>query len=909
MNAFATTTTREPHLIATKFYVPRPADTLLKRTRLNAMLDGALRHKLTLIAAPAGYGKTTLVSAWLATLPETIGKAWVSLEANDSHPVRFWEYVVAALHNATNTTGEGCRSAMNALRLPQEVAIDYVVAELVNDLAQSASPCVLVLDDYHTLTEPSNDRWLAFLLEHMPPSLHLIVLSRTVPALPLSRLRTAGQLVEISGDALACTADEVMSYFQQAGYPALRDLSTGDLHTIHKRTEGWFAGLQLLRMSYRAVPSYGEELQNNPASDERYVFDYLIDDVLLRQPLEVQEFLLGTSILSRFCASLCDAVLERTDSIAMLDRVAAANLFIVSLDRQWMRYHALFADALRTRLTRLSTLDAIRGFYKRASEWCERAGLHDESLDYALHAEEWSRAAALLEKGILQIRTWQRGRYLLRLIDWLEQIPHTTLTEYPLLCIAYGRLLQLDGRMQSAETWLQIADKLLVDTIPEQRAMRAEVLSRRALTVAYRGDARAARELAVHAAAIPVESAYTAALITTAHAMANVVDGAIRSAHDSYRTAIEAAQHIPDVMEERITISAHAVSFLTILGQLHAAYTRLDDVIAMGMATRGAPYVSLNYAYLLRADILREYGELDQALEDVVSVLSNIEQYGTSAFVDEAYRVLCRVYLSRGEYAAAGTVSEQLIRHDAYFDSAYRRIMLIVDRVRVWLACGQLDLASGWMQRTAVLHASSHSAYLRERERVAFARIHLAVGAPHRALDALDDVLPAAESAERLRDVVEILMLCALAYHKSSDAQAFLLIERALNLAEACGILRLLADEGTPMRGLLEDYVKAKARPAPYAEAVLAALPVVGRKSARNPRIEQQLELLEPLTERELEVLQLVAAGASNQEIADTLVIAVNTVKRHVHNTFSKLGVGSRTQLLVKARILGLIED
>jgi LuxR family maltose regulon positive regulatory protein len=916
--------TREPagaavSLLATKRYVPRRRASLVSRPRLLARLDQGAGNPLTLIAAPAGSGKTTLLADWLAApQADQRATAWVSLDPGDNDPVRFWTYVMTSLQEALPGTGD---HALALLLAHQPPPIESVLTAAINDLAGVQRDVVLVLDDYHVIQSQPIHEALAFLLDHLPPHLHLIIATREDPPLPLPRVRARGQLTEIRAADLRFAPGEAAAFLTSA---MGLDLGAQDVAVLESRTEGWITGLQLAALSLqgRSNPSRFIEAF---AGNDRYVVDYLVTEVLQRQPEAIRRFLLETAILDRLRGPLCDAVTGRDDGSAMLETLERGNLFVVPLDdtRTWYRYHHLFADVLRARLL-AEYPGRARALHLNASAWYERAGATAEAIGHALAGEDAGRAADLVELAAPALR---RNRQEATLLRWCRAIPDGVVRGRPVLSVNFASALLSTGelagvveRLEDAERWLTqspvengqannwpvgmvVRDEEEYRRLPGEIAVyraglalaqgnldRAETHARQAL------DLLDAHDLSWHgaAAAILGLAAWTRGDLTGAYQ--SYADGMAR---------LQQAGYIPDAIVGAVTMA-----------DLRIAQGRLPE--AKHLYER-----ALHVAASQDPPILRGTGDMHVGLsalaceaDDLDAATRHLEisrELGEHAgFAQYPYRwhvAMARILEAHGDLdGALGHLQEAERRYAGDFSPNVRPVSAMA--ARMWAAQGRLDEALGWARAHGV-SADDEPVYLHEFAHLTLARILLAQAtqagnapALDQALKLLERLLAAAEAGERWGSVIGILVVQALASQQRGDLPAARAsLERALTLAEPAGYVRIFVDEGEAMRRLLHDI----AGTTPGRTSTLRLLRAFDPGHPAVPATQQVPGLAEPLTAREAEVLRLIAAGLRNQEIADQLFISLPTVKRHVANAYGKLGVSHRTEAVARAKALHLL--
>ncbi len=921
-------------LLATKFFIPSSPHALILRTRLLELLTKkGLECKLTLVSAPAGFGKTTLLSNWIHSLPpERARVAWVSLDEGDNEPVLFWRYVLTALDHAQPGL---CTELVAYLDTQQAPPLRSILQALINRLAEQPEQFLLILDDHHLLTEQAIHTTLTFLLEHLPPQLHLLLATRADPPLPLSLLRARGHLLELRTDDLRCTPEEVVSFLKQrASIPLSEDV----VERVASRTEGWLVGLQLVALSLQGRGASGD-LLGKVSGSQRFIFDYLIEEVFGRQSAAVQMFLLSTSVLTQLSAPLCDAVLEQNGSQQILEQLERANLFLVSLDgqRQWYRYHALFAEALRHRLEHTQPL-MVPGLHSRAGRWYARAGRLHEALSHAITAQEWSWAADLLEQ--VYPRIWGNSDHA-RLRRWLEQLPASVVRSRPRLCLASAKTVFMVSSYPTMRRWLDDAEiplrgtslvstdetseagVSLPSTQDERENLLGEIAAQRAImTGYYLGQRDATLAFCQQALAhLSQENLEARAEVAYAASLAHHSSGDIVAAIQSTKEAAMLAQAAGDTASTIIYLGRTAYGLL-LHGKLHEAVQFAQQATLLGTTPAGLPHAMLSRVSIYHADALREWNRLDEALELALQGVRLSEQTETLVALFFGYTILMRIYMTRGEVDAARLAFQQAealqVSHSLYRRDAY----LIVHWMQFWLATGEQERARNWLreiEQPGSGDSAVHAPLAHEREEVARARMLLAQQMPAEALALLGPLLGRAEQQERWSHVIEMKVLQSLAHSMHNEEQvALTVLSQAVHLAEPEGYMRIFVDEGPALATLLSrlrDQQRIQG-PTPYLDALLAAFSSERVMHHSHPpgsilpggRLLEQA-LIDPLSERELDVLQLIAQGDSNQEIADRLVIAVVTVKRHVTHIFEKLGVNNRVQAVARARTLGLLSD
>ena len=901
-------------LLETKLHVPRLRRGLVTRPRLSDRLSRGAESALTLVSAPAGFGKTTLLTEWLAAAPaDGRSAAWLSLDQRDNDSAVFWTYLVTALQTAAHGVGAG---ALLLLQSPQS-PIETVLATLVNDLHATPNDVVLVLDDYHVIEARDVQDGMTFLLEHLPPQIHLVIASRADPALPLARLRGRGELVEIRGADLRFTPDEAAEYLNEA---MGLTLTAEDVDALEGRTEGWIAALQLAALSMQGRDDIAGFIAGF-AGDDRYIVDYLVEEVLQRQPEHVRSFLLQTSILSRLNGSLCDAVTGQDGGKAMLEALDRGNLFLVSLDdrRQWYRYQHLFRDVLRARLLDEQP-DRVHELHRRASGWYEQNGERSEAIHHAMAGEAFERAADLVE---LAIPAMSRGRREATLRRWLEALPDEVITVRPVLSVGYAAALLVHGELEGVEARLRDAERWLGTTAgaPESRApstamvvvddeafrgLPSAIAVYRAAQAWVLGDVagtmtHARRALDLVGADGHLGRGAAAGMLGLAHWTSGDLDAAHRWWADS-QASLEKAGHHSDMLGCAIALADIRIA----QGRLHEAMSTYER--GLKVATAQGPPVLRGAAdmHVGMSGLLRERNDLDAALQHLLTSRELGEHVGLPQNRHRWRVAMARVREAKGDLAGALDLldeAERLYNGDLFPD--VRPIAAL--RARVLAAQGKLDEALSWARERG-LSVDDDLSYLREFEHITLARVLLARytaeradRSNHEATRLLERLLRAAEEGARTGSVIEILVLQALAHQTQGDIPAALAsLQRALMLSEPEGYVRVFVDEGPPMASLLRAVAKQGIAPN-YVRRLLAAL----NKTDDSTPVTQGL--IDPLSERELVVLRLLGTDLGGPEIARELIVSLNTVRTHTKNIYAKLGVTNRRAAVRRAQELRLL--
>lgn len=877
-------------VLTTKLYIPRLQPNIISRPHLIARLNEGLRRNLVLVSAPAGFGKTTLVCAWVGA--SACPTAWLSLDEGDNDPARFLTYLVAALQTVAGSLGAGLAAILQSPQLPPPEAM---LTSLLNELAALPHDVLLVLDDYHAIEARPIDHALAFLLEHLPPQVHLVIATREDPHLPLARLRARGQLTEVRAADLRFGPAEAAAFLREVVDLPLADT---DVALLVARTEGWVAGLQLAAISLQGQQDAGGFIASFTGS-HRFVMDYLVEEVLGQQPAHVQAFLLRTSMLERFCAPLCDAVLmdPAAPGQATLAYLERANLFLVPLDdeRRWYRYHHLFADLLRQRLQQGSVSspgepegagEGVAVLHRRASHWYEEHGLEVDAFHHAVAAQDSESAARLVEgRGVpLQFRG-----AVTPVLRWLESLPAAALDARPSLWVMYASALSMTGSLQGVEEKLQAAEAALQGAEPDDRTRNliGHIAAIRALAAAVENQVdtiitQSHRALEyLHPNNLAVRTATIWKL-----GIAYQLQGDRAAAGRAYAEAMAISQASGNAI---INLSA-TVGLGTVQeteNQFHPAALTYQQVLQL-VGDQSLPAAC--EAHLGLARICYEWNDLAAAEQHGRQGLHQAQQIGNVERCLAGQVLLARVHLARADTGAAAAALAEAERFARQQQAVARLPVVAAVQVLMLLRQGQLAAAAQL--------ASAHELPISQ------ARVFLARGDASAALAQLSAWRQHMETRrwedERLRAMVlQAVALQAL----GEQEQALYLLYDALALAEPSGFLRLFVDEGLPMARLLAEAATAGMSPA-YTGALLAVWHAEqhGHEDAVSAR-----SLVEPLSQRELEILHLIAQGLSNREMSERLFLALDTVKGHNRKIFSKLQVQRRTEAVARARELGLL--
>ncbi|GAB4531985.1 MAG: LuxR C-terminal-related transcriptional regulator [Anaerolineae bacterium] len=915
-------------ILATKLYIPPTRPELVSRPRLTERLNQGLHHTpgMTLISAPAGFGKTTLVSEWVAGCGRPA--AWLSLDEGDNNLARFLAYLVAALQTIAPDIGEG---VLGVLQSPRPPPARSVLTALLNEITAIPDNFVLVLDDYHVIDAKPVDSALTFTLDHLPVNMHLVIASRSDPSLPLSRLRAGGHMTEIREDDLRFTPDEVAAFLDKA---TGLDLSVEDVAALGARTEGWVAGLQLAALSMQGLRRSADitRFVNRFTGSNRYIHDYLTDEVLRQRPKGTEDFLLQTSILNRLCGPLCDAVRfgpakspdtatpEEENSQAILEALEAANLFLIPLDneRRWYRYHHLFADLLRQRLHQnppplspppMEETEAgiLAELHRRASVWYEDNGLEIEAFHHAVAANDVEHAARLVEGKGMPLPF--RGA-VAPVLDWLGSLPTAVLDARPSLWAMYASVLLATGQTTCVEEKLQAAEAALQGVEPDDKSR--DVIGRIAATRAtlalsqHQAEtiiAQSRRALeCLHPNNLPFRTATTWKL-----GYAYQLQGDRAAARQAYTEAISISQASGNIV---ITLLAS-----TGLGavqeaenQLHLAAQTYRRVLQLA----GDPplLAAACEAHLGLARILYEWNDIDAAHQHGQQSVPLARQLENTDRCVACEVFLARLKLAQGDVAGAATILTEAAQSARQHDFAHQIPEVAAAQVLTLLRQGNLAAAAQLAEK--------------HEHPISQARVHLAQGDPSAALAVLGPLRRQMEAKDWQDERLKVMVLQAVAHYARGERdKAMQLLGDALALAEPGGFIRIFLDEGLPMAELLTRVNASREGETPrgegYIHKLLAAFgeqkDVYPLGSALRsiavgqdgPSLLAPQPLTEPLSQRELEVLQLIAQGLSNREIGERLFLALSTVKGHNRIIYGKLQVQRRTEAVARARELGLL--
>jgi LuxR family maltose regulon positive regulatory protein len=886
--------------------VPRP--------RLIEQLNKGLHGKLTLVSAKAGSGKTTLVSEWLHQQERPA--AWLSLDGNDNDPRRFFGYLVGSLHQLDIEIDQTALSQLETPRLPQAEAL---VVELVNDVLTRSIPFVLVLDDYHLIQNEWAHQAVEYLAEHLPHEVHLILITRVDPPLPLARLRGRGQMTEIRDHDLRFTAEEADQFLNKV---MELDMSAKAVSTIEGRTEGWIVGLQMAAISLQGRKQDGDLTAFVEAfgGTNRYILDYLMEEVLNQQTPAIQDFLMETSLLERMCAGLCDAVgcgdTGSRDSQAILGQLERTNLFVIPLDdeRRWYRYHHLFAELLNSALRQHRSADEIRELHRRASRWHQGEGSLEEAMIHAIAARDFERAASMIDENIVSMLSRSEAPVLL---GWIDKLPRHIALGRPWVDIYRAYTLALSGRPDEADPLLEDAEQRIAPDTPRASELLGHIAAIRSYTANLWGDADRVIEMAALAEEyLPEEHLVARGMAAYALTVTHFAGDDVESSRKASLKMLEIGKELGRLLMI-VTALCDLATANKAQGRLHQAEAHYDRA-RRWMVERNGLDSRVRSAYEVGlADLMFQRNQLDAAHEHAATGIEYCRRFGVPSELVLGYITLMRAFQAQGDAESAlGALRDAERIMQTHHVRLAASIQLDTSRVVQWLAVGDVETASHWAEE-----CSRGS----ELEQIALARVRLAQGRCADAQHLLDRQRGSAEAGGRTGRLIEILGLQALALDAqgfSGEAEAAL--SQALSLARPERYLRVFLDLGRPLCDLLERSAARDTAPGTDGAAIA---PVPGdyvhelldafrrEREARTSRVAGPASLspppaetlIDPLTARELEVLRLLAQGLSNKEIAARLVVAPSTVKQHLRNIYGKLDAHSRTQAVARGQELGLL--
>jgi LuxR family transcriptional regulator, maltose regulon positive regulatory protein len=913
-------------ILATKLFTPPTRSELVLRPRLIEQLNKGLLSscKLTLVSAPAGFGKTTLVSKWIADCQKPV--AWLSLDEGDNDPARFISYLIAALQTIKVGIGDGL---LTALQSHQPPAIESILTFLLNEITSIPDNLILVMDDYHVIDSKPVDDALTFLLEHQPPKFHLVIATREDPNVPVARLRVRGQLTELRAADLRFTPAEAAEFLNRM---MGLNLSNKDIAALEARTEGWIAGLQMAALSMQGREDIATFIRAFTGS-HRFVLDYLAEEVLQRQPESSRNFLLQTAILERFCAPLCNAVTEREDSKEMLSTLEDGNLFIVPLDdqRQWYRYHHLFAEVLQSYLHQEQP-DQVPMLHRRAGIWFEDNHLIDDAIPHTLAAKDFERAANLIERVWREKDiTYQYDAWL----RWVKSLPDELVRTHPVICVGYawallgtGELEASEARLLDAERWLQSAgssseissSRMIVADEKEFRSLPASISAARTYHALALGDIPRTKKYALQTLTLaPDETTLYHTQATALLALAEYANGDLQEAEQDL-LKFQAMMWNNNDLASAIGITFALANIKLVQGCLREAVIAYQQSLQVA-ANRGATFfIGMSDLHRGLSELLCEQNDLEAASQLLLTAQQTGEKGATTGWQQRLCVSQARLKASQGELAQALAYLEEAERQ--YIQNPLPDPPIAALKARIWVRQGRLIEAFSWV-REQNLSPEDELSFIREFEHLTLARMLIARYKAdqvnddlHAALGLLERLLQAAEAGGRNGSVIEILILQALAYQaQGNHSRAFAPLEHALSLAGPEGYVRIFVDEGEAMRLLILNFrsmLEEREHPSihpllGYVNRLFATFPESQEAITQSKIVNRKSEIAEPLSERELDVLKLLRSELSGPEIAEQLIVSLNTLRTHTKSIFNKLGVNNRRAAVRRAEELNLL--
>lgn len=885
------------YLLKTKLYKPTPRPFLVPRPHLISKLDSGLNGKLTLVSAPAGFGKTTLLADWL-TAQSMTKIAWLSLDGRDNDPARFLAYFVAALQQIAPTLGDAIADTLNGF-MPdgKEPIQESALISLLNEIAELSQPFILVLDDYHHITNSDVQNALIFLLDNLPPPMHLVIATRADPPWALSRLRVRQEINELRIRDLRFTPEETAVFLNKT---MALTLSPEDIIALEARTEGWIAGLQLAALTLQKDADKSQFIHAFTNSN-RFVFDYLAEEVLERQPPAVQEFLLKTSILAQMSDELCTAILEQKNVNGMLAQLEQSNLFLVSLDNEqrWYRYHHLFADLLHNRL-RQTYPDHISALHGRAAEWFAAQGMIADAVDHARAADDFAQVVRLVKGNAFAML--DTGA-LATLKGWLDALPRETILAEPWMSLFYAWTVAYMGQTDAVERHLQQAEQgLAAENRENAQHLRGHIAAIRTFLAKLNGQMAESIQLANTALTdLPVDDFKTRSFVAAMLGTALQTMGDIGAAAQAYKTAVFTSRQAGN-SHMAVHALCDLVGLQLLQGRLNQAEATCREALQLAednAKNSGRPLPGAAYAHARLSNILLRRNDLDAALQHAKIGVHLSQQRGQADILTFCFLALAAVQFDRDDAENWRQTLQQAkqVERDAAMHTA------IVDFVAVefGLVDGDVETAVNWA-KTNQLHADNEIEAGQTFYYLFLSRLLIAQNQPDKALTLLDRLLAIEEKSGAMGLVISIRILQALAWQAAkNNKQALTALKRAITIAEPEGYVRIFMEDGAIMRPLLQQLAHQGIAIA-YVNQLLIALD--GTKTAAPPRISP---LEEPLTDREIEVLRLMATEMRTPEIADRIVVSVHTIRSHIKNIYRKLNVHNRYEAVAKARQLELL--
>lgn len=915
-------------LLATKFHIPSTRPELVSRPLLIETLNLGLHRKLTLISAPAGFGKTTLVTEWLDNLRLNTQRdkqnenhsSWLSLDEGDNDVVRFLSYLVTALIRNQDLGISFGKGALEMLQSPQLPPIEAILSTLINEITAIPHKILLVLDDYHIICTQQIHDALNYLIEYSPPQLHLVIVTRENPPLQLARLRGMDKLTEIRAIDLRFTYSEANEFLNDI---MRLNLPLKDVKTLTTRTEGWVTGLQLAGISLRETEDPTHFIQSFSGS-HRFVLDYLIEEVLHQQTDKIRSFLLKTAILERLSGPLCNAVTNQDNGQATLEMLEHSNLFIIPLDeeRNWYRYHHLFSELLLQRLKKKQP-ETLKGLHQQAIEWYEKNSLIDEAIGHALHAEHYEKAIRLIEMHIDSI--WAQGEFA-KLRHWLIGLPEELVLSRPQLAIFQAWEYFASGRLDEGEKFFQDAGLISSQDLNQNSENQSkEVLSSSFTEMKLPGKAAEIhawisayrrgnisgliKHLSQTLENLPNKDLHWRGAIATTLADTYAFNGNLLGAYQARLETLKTCEAAGNTYLY-IYNSAKLALNLKVQGQLLQAQELCQQRVRFANDTGMSKTAVVGWLLAIWSDVLAEMNKIDEASTLIKKSIDLTENGGDVSILGWSYLSLIRILFSKGDLTGAEESTQKIIKLAQ--ESVLPTWILhhnTIWQLRIWLAQEKFEASSRWINERN-LDFTKTPFYLDNLEHIGIARVLIHQGKWNESILIVDQLLEAAQVGGDITREIELLIIQALALYSGGDTnEALATLEKALKIGEPRGFCRIFVDEGEPMANLLYEAL-SRGIASEFARQLLAIFPV--EESTETNALKPQNpddELIEALSEREIEVLQLINNGFTNQDIATKLFLSLHTVKAHIRNIYSKLNVHNRTQAIAKAKVLGILKS
>jgi len=899
-------------ILKTKLNIPRLRSELVSRPRLITRFKAGLQLKLTLVIAPAGYGKTTLVNEGIRSSQFPV--VWLTLDEGDNDPVRFWSYLIYALQNLRVDIGKSC---LDLLQSTQSPPIEYTITNIINEMSDINEDFSIVLDDYHVIEGQSIHDTINFLINNLPPQAHLVIASRIDPSIPLASLRAQNQMVEIRTKDLRFMFDETNDFLNTIMNLGISD---DEIKALESRTEGWIASLQLAAISMQGREDISRYISEFSGSS-RYVMDYFIEEMLLRQEASVKSFLLETSILNYFTSSLCDTVTGKDDSQEMLARIEAANLFLIPLDdeRKWYRYHHLFTDLLRSQLLHTQQ-GRINELQLKASQWFEREGMVDEAIYHAFNAKDFERAADLAES--VAFSKLLKSQCLM-ILDWLEKLTESLVESRPWLCLSGALASQYTGQYEAVESFIQSAEQTMSGveknqpskSFPDHSKIRSYIKTIDSTRSLIEGNTNRTIELGHEALQnLPVDDLAARSSVLKDIGVSYWTIGDMLVSRRYLEEAGTLGQEGGHLYMSLLTMS-YLADTDRVQGFLSQAAEKYQEVIRLGSEWGGTePLPITGNAHIGLSQVLYEWNDVEAAIYHA-GIGTRLAEKGRIIMTMEfGYLYLAWQNLAVGNTRAMMEAHQQAKAISPKLMNAYTRSHAAAWTARLLLAQGDLDAANNWaISKELKVNINDAPDYWMEFPYLTLVRLYLAQGKFDDVPTLLECLRKKAEAEKRTGSIIEILVLQSITSQLQGDEHRSLnTLKYALSLAEPYGYIRTFVEEGEPMAKLLR-LVASRDINTKYVRRLLASFQKHTVVTGSQPTISSvkgviaPSPLIEPLSEREKEVLRLIVAGMSNREIAEKLIIGEGTVKTHINNIYSKLDVQSRSQAIARTIDLHLV--